>query len=60
MKRTCLFTLLCSLLVLTSCTDLEKELGSSINKETSQDLITARQLVDANYTSIERLLLLKI
>ena len=50
MKRTCLLTLLCSLLVLTSCTDLERELGSSINKETSQDLIDARQLVDANYT----------
>ncbi|RRO13868.1 RagB/SusD family nutrient uptake outer membrane protein [Flavobacteriaceae bacterium 14752] len=50
MKRTCLITFLCSILLLVSCTDLERELGSSINKETSQGLIDARQLVDANYT----------
>ncbi|MGX1023897.1 RagB/SusD family nutrient uptake outer membrane protein [Psychroflexus sp. MBR-150] len=50
MKRIFLLTCLCSILVLTSCTDLERDLGSSINKETSQGLVDARQLVDANYT----------
>ncbi|QTY27273.1 RagB/SusD family nutrient uptake outer membrane protein [Flavobacterium sp. CS20] len=50
MKRIFLSTFLCKILVLTSCTDLERDLGSSINKETSLGLVDARQLVDANYT----------
>lgn len=50
MKRTCLLLTLCSLLIFSGCTDLERELGSSINKEASQGLVDARQLIDANYT----------
>ena len=46
--------MLSSVLILSnSCTDLEKDLGSNLTKEESLDLVNARQLIDANYQSLQ-------
>jgi hypothetical protein len=52
MKKAQIILMLFSLSMILGCTDLERDLGSSLSREGASELINARQLVDANYQNL--------
>lgn len=52
MKRTSLLLTMCGLLLLSSCTDLERELGSEISREDSFDVLSATELINGTYEQL--------
>lgn len=41
-----------SLFLVLGCTDLEQDLGSNLSREEAAELVSARQLIDANYRNL--------
>lgn len=52
MKKTSFLFTLCSLILFSGCTDLDRELGSEISREDSFDVLTSTELINGTYEQL--------